>query len=158
MNVLALDLATRTGWALLENGRVEHAVESFATRRDESPGMRWLKFRRWLDWIAGERFTPDLVVYESWVASRTGGSGEITAGFTTRVVEFCTERRIDYKGVPPAELKKWTTGKGNAGKPLMLAAVNRRWNLRIDDFDEADAFALLQYALAELVPAGATRA
>lgn len=155
MNILALDAASRTGWALRENGRLDHGVEDFTPRRGESAGMRWLKFRRWLDYIAGERFTPDLIVYESWVQSHTGGSGEITAGFTTRIVEFCTERRIDYHGEPPAALKKWTTGKGNAGKPLMVAAVCRRWNVRIEDHNEADAYALLQFALSELVPAGA---
>lgn len=155
MNILALDAATRTGWALRENGRIESGAENFAGRRDESAGMRWLKFRRWMDYIAGERFTPDLIVFESWVQSHTGGAGEITAGFTTRIVEFCTERKIEYKGVPPAELKKWTTGKGNAKKSAMVEAVARRFGRRIDDEDEADAYALLQYALAEIVPAGA---
>lgn len=152
MNILALDLATRSGWALQENGREESGVEDFAPRRQESTGMRWLKFRRWLDVMAGERFTPDLIVYEGWVASRTGGAGEITAGFTTRVVEFCTERKIEYVGVPPKELKKWTTGKGNADKVKMLEAVARRWR-RVDDHNEADAIALLHYAIEELVPA-----
>jgi Holliday junction resolvasome RuvABC endonuclease subunit len=155
VNILALDLATHTGWCLRENGRLDHGVEDFSLRRGESDGMRWLKFRRWLDYIAGERFTPDLIVFERWIASRTGNASEITAGFTTRISEFCTERHIEKAPVAPSELKKWTTGKGNAGKPLMVAAVCRRWNVRIDDDNEADAYALLQYALAELVPANA---
>ncbi len=152
MNLLAIDAATRLGWALRENGRIEHGVESFAPNRHESAGMRWLKFRRWLEYIAGEKFRPDLVVYEQWIATRTGNASEITAGFTTRIVEFCTERRIDYKGVPPADLKRFTTGKGNANKDAMVAAVERRWGRHITDDNEADAFALLQWALAELVP------
>ena len=155
MNVLAIDAATHLGWCLREHGRLEHGVEDFSPKRGESAGMRWLKFRRWLDYIAGERFTPDLVVYESWVASHTGGSAEITAGFTTRIVEFCTERRIEHAGVSPSQLKKWVTGKGNAGKPLMVAAVCRRWNVRIDDHNEADAYALMMFALSELVPTSA---
>jgi Holliday junction resolvasome RuvABC endonuclease subunit len=48
-------------------------------------------------------------------------------------------------------LKKFTTGKGNADKAAMLEAVSRRWR-RVDDDNEADATALLYYALAELVP------
>lgn len=156
MNILALDAATRLGWALLENGRIESGVEDFTPDRHASSGTRWLKFRRWLDYIAGERFTPDLVVFERWVATRTGNSAEITAGFTTRIVEFCDERRIERQGISPADLKRWTTGKGNANKVAMKDAVARRWR-RIDDDNEADAFALLQYALAEIVPA-ATKA
>lgn len=155
MNILALDLATRTGWCLRENGRLEHGVENFTPGRHESAGMRWLKFRRWIDYVAGERFTPDLVVFEGWVARSGAGAAEITAGFTTRVVEFCTERSIEHTSVPPATLKRWTAGKGNAKKPAMLEAVCRRWSVRIDDDNEGDAYALMQYALAEIVPAGA---
>lgn len=153
MNVLALDLATRTGWCLLEGGTIESGVEDFAPRRDESPGMRWIKFRRWLDYMAADRLRPDLVVFESWCARTPGGSGEITAGFTTRVVEFCTERKLEHSSVTPATLKRWTTGKGNANKAAMLEAVNRRFGRRIDDHNEADAIALLEYARAEIVPA-----
>ncbi|WP_432214628.1 hypothetical protein, partial [Salmonella enterica] len=47
--VLALDLATKTGWALVDRqGVLTSGVQSFPLRRGESPGMRWLRFRRWL--------------------------------------------------------------------------------------------------------------
>ena len=47
--VLALDLATATGWALWDgHGVLTHGVQAFPLRRGESPGMRWLRFRRWL--------------------------------------------------------------------------------------------------------------
>ena len=86
------------------------------------------------------------------MATRTGAASEITAGFTTRVVEFCTERCLEHSAVSPSDLKRWTTGKGNANKAAMIDAVARRFGRRIDDDNEADAFALLQYALAELLP------
>jgi crossover junction endodeoxyribonuclease RuvC len=152
MNVLALDAATRLGWALMENGHIESGVEDFSPDRHASEGTRWLKFRRWMDFIAGERFTPDLLVYERWVATRTGTAAEVTAGFTTRIREFCTERQIEHQAVSPCDLKRWTTGKGNANKAAMKEAVARRWR-RIDDDNEADAFALLQLALDTIVPA-----
>ena len=38
--ILALDLGTRTGWALAEHGRVESGVHVFDVQRGESPGMR----------------------------------------------------------------------------------------------------------------------
>jgi Holliday junction resolvasome RuvABC endonuclease subunit len=152
VNILALDLGTRTGWALLERGAIESGVESFQPHRDESQGMRWLKFRRWLEFMAGERFHPDLVVFERWVASHTGGSGEITAGFTTRIVEFCTERHLEHTAVSPSDLKRWVTGKGNARKEQIMEAVLWKFGRRCDTADEADAYALLEYARAELVP------
>lgn len=47
--------------------------------------------------------------------------------------------------VPPTVLKKYTTGKGNATKKEMIAAVNERWVAGIKNDNLADAYALSQY-------------
>ena len=48
--VLALDLGTTTGWALsLPDRSVTHGYVSFKPQRFEGGGMRYLRFRRWLD-------------------------------------------------------------------------------------------------------------
>jgi hypothetical protein len=39
LNILALDPATKTGWALYENGPIESGVQDFSTIRGESNGM-----------------------------------------------------------------------------------------------------------------------
>jgi crossover junction endodeoxyribonuclease RuvC len=152
VRLLALDLGTRTGWALLENGRVESGVETFDVKRGESPGMRYLNFNRWLEAIVSVGHQPDLIVYEQ-SHQRGGAATEVAAGFATRVQEFCARLAIEHAAVHTATLKKWTTGKGNADKAAMLAAVARRWGRRVDTDDEADAIALLEYARAELVSA-----
>lgn len=162
MNVLALDLATRTGWALFENGAEESGHETFDVRRGESPGMRFVRFNRWLDDFllrpVGEdlRARVDLIVYEQTLPSAPGAlAREIETGFATRVQEFCARYDIEHQApLYPAQLKKWTTGHGNAKKPAMLEAVARRWR-RVDDHNEADAIALLHYALDVLVPTAA---
>ena len=48
--------------------------------------------------------------------------------------------------VHTAELKKWATGKGNAGKPRMIEAARARGWEPVDD-NEADAQLLLEYSL-----------
>ena len=49
-NVLALDLGTTTGWALRSaQGPIAHGFVSFKSQRFEGGGMRYLRFRRWLD-------------------------------------------------------------------------------------------------------------
>ena len=48
-NILALDLGTQTGWALLNKGRVFSGSESFHTSRFSGGGMRFLRFRHFLD-------------------------------------------------------------------------------------------------------------
>jgi len=155
MNLLALDLATRCGWALLENGRLESGTDTFDVKRGESPGTRYLRFNRWLNEFALHPSAGlprvELIVFEQ-SHHRGGAATEVAAGFSTRVLEFCAAHGIEHASVHTATLKKWTTGKGNADKAAMLEAVARRWR-RVDDDNEADAIALLYYALAELVPA-----
>jgi len=151
MNLLALDLATHTGWCLRENGALESGVETFDVKRGESAGMRYLRFRRWLEEM-GPR--AELIVYEQTIMTGPGSiAREIATGFATRVQEYCAEHEIEHAAVWASTLKKWTTGKGNADKAAMLEAVARRWR-RVDDHNEGDAVALLHYAEAEIVPAG----
>jgi hypothetical protein len=152
VNVLALDMATTTGWALREGGATTHGVQLFELKRGESPGMRYIRFRRWLEEIGARA---DIIVYENTVHSPGAIAREIATGFATRVHEYCATRDIDYTGVWPSTLKKWTTGKGNAKKPDMLAAAIRRgWVEPAADLDdnEVDAIALLHHALEEIVP------
>ena len=48
MNILSLDMATTTGWASNIHGRRSGVIE-FALKRGESPGMRFLRCRAWLN-------------------------------------------------------------------------------------------------------------
>jgi crossover junction endodeoxyribonuclease RuvC len=52
---------------------------------------------------------------------------------------------VDLVLVPPAVLKKFATGKGNAKKPEMIAAVRKVWGMDIPQDDMADAFLLYQF-------------
>jgi len=162
VNILALDLGTKTGWALAEGGRVESGVQDFAPKRGESAGMRYVAFRRWLAEIAfrggpeAVNNPVDLIVYEM-PHLRGGAAATVLAGLQTRVEEFCAEWTIEYTPVHSATLKKFTTGSGRGDKAAMGEAARRRGWLNhvtavmIDD-NEGDAICLLHYALAELVP------
>ena len=159
MNLLALDLGTRTGWALdapAVKAR-ESGVQVFDVKRGESPGMRYVRFNRWLDEVArrGPYGHPvDLIVYEQ-THHRGGAATEVAAGFSTRVQEFCASMSIEHAPVHSATLKKFTTGKGNADKDAMKSGAKERgWLNRlfyIPDDNEVDAICLLHYALAEIV-------
>ena len=162
MMVLALDLGVRTGWALSNGGsRVESGVQTFDLKRGESPGMRYIRFNRWLSECLPLRSTATLeekmaddalLVYE--LAHHRGGAAtELHLGLATRVQEFCARRGYQHSGVHSARLKKWVTGHGNADKDMMQTVTAARWPIGREFLsdDEADAVALLAYALAELV-------
>lgn len=44
--------------------------------------------------------------------------------------------------VPPTSLKKFVTGKGNAGKEQMAAFAAKRWGVAFHSNDETDAYSL----------------
>lgn len=164
-NLLALDLATRTGWALMENGRLESGADTFDVKRGESPGTRYMRFNRWLDGMVFAQATNGqglvesvgaprvgLIVYEQ-SHNRGGAATEVAAGFTTRVQEFCARHGIEHAACHTQTLKKFVTGRGNADKAAMIEAVSRRWR-RIEDDNEGDAIALCFWALENLVGGG----
>lgn len=159
-SILALDMATSCGWALSTNGRIESGVETFDVKRHESRGMRWIHFNGWLDVMTVREGQPlvELVIYEKPLGrfATSGAAGEIALGMATRVDEQCARLGIEHTALPPATLKKWTTGKGNADKAAMLEAVERRFGRRCDTHDEADAVALVHYALTEIAPKSIT--
>jgi Holliday junction resolvasome RuvABC endonuclease subunit len=54
--------------------------------------------------------------------------------------------KIPYRGVPVGTIKRHVTGRGNADKDAVIAAVRRLGFDPVDD-NEADALALLDWAL-----------
>lgn len=147
MNILALDLGGKTGWALSENGVVTSGVQTFDVKRGESPGMRYVRLMRWLDEIGAK---VELVTYEQ-AHQRGGPATEIAAGFATHVQAWCALRGVEHTSVHSMTLKKFVTGHGHADKQKMLAAVRKNYKADVQTDDEADAVGLLQYALKEIV-------
>ena len=153
MTILALDCGNKTGWARSGDrfgGPPTSSVQDFTPKPGELDGVRWSRFNDWLTRMLDTR--PELVVYERWTRG-PGDAPKIRAGFITRVEERCDARGIERLEVSPAELKLWTTGKGNASKLQMISAVQHRgWSDKLDlKDDEADALALLHYAREEIV-------
>jgi len=151
MNIIGLDLGTKTGWAVFyDGGSIESGVNSFDVHRGEDPGMRYVHFRAWLKRLLLDTL-PDLVVYEQ-AFQRGGIAAEVAAGFTTRVQEVCALAGVHHTSVNATTLKKFATGKGNASKGDMIQAALDRWGAEwthggqsLDD--EADARWVAQWAV-----------
>lgn len=148
--ILALDLATLTGYAL--SGDDGHACEAGTMRcenkRGDWPGTRWGILYDFLKRL--RKFDSYRKIYfEEPFAMPMRRSG-IGVGFKfSAVVElFCVQQSpiIDCVSVPPSVIKKFATGKGNAKKEQMLAAAQKIWD-DVTDHNEADALWLLAYAV-----------
>lgn len=146
---LALDLGTTTGWALrTADGHVISGSQSFKPGRFEGGGMRYLRFRRWL---TETKATADGIaeVYFEEVRRHAGvDAAHAYGGFMATLTAWCEHHQIPYTGAPVGTIKKHATGKGNASKADMVEAMRALGHAPSDD-NEADALALLHFALAE---------
>ena len=144
--ILALDLGTTTGWALASRDRsITSGSQSFKLQRFEGGGMRFLRFKRWLTDIKQCNDGIDQVVFEE-VRRHVGvDAAHAYGGFMGQLTAWCEHHQIPYQGIPVGTIKKHATGKGNASKDEMVAAVRTRGHNPADD-NEADAIALLYLA------------
>jgi len=161
--ILALDLGTTTGWALRSaNGPVAHGFVSFKSQRFEGGGMRYLRFGRWLaDMLAlsGQQSGSQTgsqtnlagigAIYFEEVRRHLGvDAAHVYGGLLATLTAWCEHHQIPYQGVPVGTIKRHATGKGNAGKAEVIAAMKALGHPVTDD-NEADALALLHWALAQ---------
>jgi crossover junction endodeoxyribonuclease RuvC len=147
MNILALDPATKCGWA---HSSGPSGTWDLSIKRDESAGMRLIRFRSKLEEFRRAAISIDLVVFEAVRgAPMPGRPPAILQTELQGVLKlWCEDRKIPYRGYSQSEIKKRATGNGNAKKVLVLEAAQRRWPNIVDD-NHADALWLLDLAQSE---------
>ena len=145
--VLALDLGTTTGWALqAADGLITSGTVSFRPSRYDGGGMRYLRFRAWLDRIAGDTAGIAAIHFEEVRRHVGTDAAHVYGGLLATLTAWCEQRGISYQGVPVGTWKRCLCGKGNAGKAAVMAAVRARGFHPSDD-NEADAIAILLWAM-----------
>jgi len=146
--VLALDLGTTTGWAVRSpDGAIVSGAQSFRPQRFEGGGMRYLRFKRWLTELKATTDGLGAVYFEEVRRHAGVDAAHAYGGFLATLTAWCEHHQIPYRGVPVATIKRHATGKGNADKAQVLAAMRARGHAPSDD-NEADALALLDWAVA----------
>jgi len=156
--VLALDLATVTGFAWGRPGE----VPEFGSYRFAKPGssraLIYRNFRLWLD-LKVSACKPELVVFESAaVPSIMSGKTNID---TTKVLFGLTEHleewaqgRVELREASVSQVRSHFIGqnmKAKIAKPMTVDRCRERgWNVETDD--EADACALWDYQCCWLRP------
>lgn len=144
--ILALDLGTTTGWASSMGGIVHSGTVSFRPSRYDGGGMRYLRFQSWLDQLARDGAMPAAVYFEEVRRHVGTDAAHLYGGFLATLTAWCEREGVAYQGVPVATIKRHATGRGNAGKQDMVAAMQARGFSPADD-NEADAIAILLWAI-----------
>ena len=147
--ILSLDLGTHTGWALRgRDGTVTSGTEHFQPHRFEGGGMRYLRFKRWLGEVKDAAGGLDAVFVEEVRRHAGVDAAHAYGGFLAHLTAWCEQHQVPYQGVPVGTIKKHATGRGNADKAAMVAAMQAK-GYPVTDDNEADALALLHWALAQ---------
>lgn len=145
--ILALDLGTRTGWALRSaDGLIAGGTASFKPGRYDGGGMRYLRFTNWLEEL--ERLSgPIAAIWFEEVRRHAGtDAAHVYGGLMATLTAWAELRGVPYAGVPVGTIKRHATGKGNANKAAMIAAARSRGFNPADD-NEADAIAILHWVI-----------
>ncbi len=144
---LALDLGTSTGWALqMADDFVTSGTLSLKHTRFDGGGMRFLRFRRWLEQLDIDAGPIEAIYFEEVRSHNSNDSAHVYGGFLGALSTWCEEHLVAYQGVPVGTIKRFITGKGNADKAAVIDAVRLRGFAPVDD-NEADAIAILLWAI-----------
>lgn len=143
MNLLALDLGTKCGWAST-NGL--SGVWDLKPKTTESAGERYRKFQSHLNTFLRLNQI-GYVVYEEVHAHAGIDAAHIFGGLQAILQVECITLHIEYKGIGVGTIKKHATGNGHSKKDAMIMAASLKFKgTNIIDDNHADALWLLNYA------------
>ena len=153
MKILALDIATKTGWAtnnpVAQSGMVDFTIGKAGQKMtDAKRALRLLKFKHWLTEFLTMHTKFDLIIYEQQ-HHRGRAATEVAIGLISEVIKLAGIVGARIESVHSGTLKKFATGHGKAEKAQMIAAAEGFGWKPVDD-NEADACLILEYAMKEL--------
>jgi hypothetical protein len=163
--VLALDLATTTGWCIGVPGSTPECGHVRFSKPGSSRAQTYRAYRNWLDGVWGKREEiPDLIVYESpAVGMHMGGKTNVdTLKLLSGLAEHLEEwayQKTELREASVSQVRAHFIGqnlKAKVAKPLVFErCVELGWP--VETTDDSDAAALWDYQCCWLVPGLAAR-
>ena len=161
-NVLALDLATVSGWAHGKPGAMPKFGHERFARSGESRAVAYNRFRLWLSLFCSAHRT-DLICFESPVATFLPNTGittiKLLIGLCEHLEFWALEHEIELREASVSAVRAHFIGrnlKSAIAKPLVMARCRERgW--MAETHDESDALSLWDYQISCLRPEIGTR-
>lgn len=144
MRLLALDLGTSCGFAILKDGKFGSGTKKLRVDK-RAFGSRFLDFRNWLLQIIALHDIREIYFERVYGHSGTEAA-HVYGGLMYTLATVCLELNLKCVGFTVQMIKKFMTGKGNATKEEMISAAKSR-GFRPKTDDEADAIAIMLLAL-----------
>ena len=120
MRILALDLGSTIGWAIVDNGEV---VEFDEQKFEGDRAHRFMAMRVWLCLLVDD-YSFDTFIFERPFCRGLHATRSLW-GMAGIVEEYALLRGSACLDIVPSQIKKWGTGMGNAKKPEMIAAAEK---------------------------------
>lgn len=148
MNILALDLGTKTGWCYLTSERMELGTWTLATAKEIRDWGKKRMTRRndprvhrlfhLIDrFFTHQKYTPDIFVFED--VQFSSYTLQVQLWSALRAAMWLASRAPTIvECVPVATLKKFATGHGGATKEMMMRAALKADPIRFDSIQGGD--------------------
>jgi len=146
-SLLALTLGLQTGWAVYKrSGEIQLGVNAFRTNPYEGEGMKFLRFRYWLDEMAKKSGGFDAVIFADVQVHTSAQSAVVHGGFLGMLTASCDWRQIPYIGASMFDVRKHATGSDSIDHQRLIDAMRRKGFIAVTK-DTVNALAMLDWAL-----------
>lgn len=142
VNLAAFDQATKCGVSYqVVGGEPEVELWDMTLKSKESAGMKWIRFESKVrDLLVKKKI--NILAYEL-PAGRNVNPIIHSSKLICILEKVSCELGIEYIEFSAGEIKKFATGNGAAGKPLMIEYAQKLWSYKGSDDNEADALHIL---------------
>lgn len=139
MNILALDIAKRTGYAYNNGKTVYSGFVDFSTDKNN---LRTDTFYKFFEKIVEDHSIEQIAIEEvTFVSNRYAYKSFVE--FANEVERLSIKYNVKVFKYNVREVKKTFTGRGNANKQMMMNTASLKLGRNIIDDNEADAIGVL---------------
>jgi len=143
-NLLALDVASHTGWCNSESHGCWDFTVKKSKKNPQHPYSKLYNFKTTIEKYLDEHPEVDIIASER--VSGLFKNAIISLSEQLGIIKLiCFERKLEHVEYVSTELKKWQTGKGNAKKFEMVKSVQDKYGWEGTDDNIADAIVIYHY-------------